>query len=102
VANKHCYFISMVLVLCLCSIPVRTVRAGAGTQRAPWDLTAVGASAAWAQGADGHGVSLLVVDSGLDNAVAVHEMRGSILPSLAVNLLHEAEWSTPCGAVRSW
>jgi subtilisin family serine protease len=86
----------MVLVLCLSSTPARLVPANAGTPHAAWDLRAVGAAAAWVRGADGQGVSVLVVDSGLDHAVAVHDMRGSILPSLAINPLHEADPGVRC------
>jgi subtilisin family serine protease len=95
-ANKRLFFIPLVLAMCLSSNPAQGVRATRAASTAPWDLSAVGAAAAWAQGADGHGVSVLVIDSGLDNAVAVHDMRGSILPSLAVNPLHEADPGVRC------
>ena len=39
---------------------------------------------------------MLVIDSGLDHAVAMETMRGSILPSLAVNPLHELNPGVAC------
>lgn len=76
--------------------------ASAATTRIPdpaeWHLYQAGAPTAWAQGADGHGVSVLVIDTGLDGPLATLGLSGSTLPGYAAPL-HET-FEVPCpGAV---
>jgi|GEM_PF-3739590 len=53
-----------------------------------WHLYTIGAQDAWSAEADGHGVSVLVIDTGLDRTEATTVLSGQVLPSLAVNPLH--------------
>lgn len=60
-----------------------------------WHLSQVGAQTAWAQGADGHGVSVLVIDSGLDRVVATTALSGAVVAGYAAPVLHQ-QVSVPC------
>lgn len=53
-----------------------------------WDLWVVGAPGAWQMGADGHGIRVLVVDSGVDPTGAAGILAGHLAPGYAVNPLH--------------
>lgn len=60
-----------------------------------WHLTRVGAPTAWAEGATGKGVSILVIDTGLDQTMATTVLYGSVLPLFSPNPLHGKE-AIPC------
>lgn len=80
----------LTLLLCLLSLvwTAMPAHAQASSFEPNWSVTRVSAAYAWSQGADGHGVSVLVIDTGLDRTVATTALAGSILPSMAVNPVH--------------
>ncbi len=45
-----------------------------------WFLARVGAPVAWAHGADGHGIKVLVIDTGVDASIATQVLTGTMLP----------------------
>lgn len=59
-----------------------------------WELSKVGAINAWNMGATGKGISVLVIDTGLDRTEATTILSGSILPSIGI-ILHE-QVTIPC------
>lgn len=65
-----------------------TLGTGPFVSSSMWQLTSIGAQEGWKQGADGHGVHVLVIDTGLDRTEATTVLSGQVLPSLAVNPLH--------------
>ena len=66
-----------------------------------WQLTSIAAPFAWAHGADGHGQTIMIIDTGLDRAMANTVLKGAVLPSLAVNPLHSTS-VVPCPGQSSY